>query len=281
MAIEKYDFNYNVSLKTMNCISGIDFTYHVSNHDYPVAHIHTDYFEFTIVTKGVINNISNGTNKTIEEGTLFITSSNVEHHFIQKSEELWFINIICRNKVLDEINDFFGRDVEELLKSQKVFKLPKDLIYQIEANINFANSLKEEEWEKCNSVLKSSIITIINQIYLDYLKTNYTGEKWEIQLNTLTQNAEFYTYNVNQLGEILGYSRTQLYRLFMNKYQMTPYDYLKDLKMKYAVTLLSHTDYSISEIAKMVGYSDLNQFTKNFKEKYNKQPIDFRKKNED
>ena len=278
MVIEKYDFNYNVSLKTMNCIGAIDFTYHVSNHDYPVSHIHTDYFEFTIVTKGTIENISRDTTKTIEEGTLFITSSNVEHHFIQKSEELWFINIICRNKVLDEIKSFFGRDLEELLTSRKVFKLPNDLIYQIESIIDFVNSLKEEEWEKCNSVLKSCIVSIINHIYLDNLKTNYSGEKWEITMNTLKQNAEFYTYNVNQLGEILGYSRTQLYRIFMNKYQMTPYDYLKDLKMKYAVTLLSHTDHSISEIAKMVGYSNLNQFNKNFKEKYNKFPIDFRKK---
>ena len=278
MVTLEYDFNYNVSIKTMNCINAIDFTYHVSNHDYPVSHIHTDYFEFTIVTKGTIDNISGDTITTISEGTLFITSSNVEHHFIQKSEELWFINIICRNKVLDEIKEFFGKDLEELLTSRKVFKLPKDLLFQIESIIDFVNSLKEEEWEKCNSVLKSCIVSIINYIYLDNLKTNYTGEKWEVTLNLLKQNAEFYTYNVNQLGEALGYSRTQLYRIFMNRYQMSPLDYLIDLKMRYAVTLLTHTDYSISEISKMLGYSNINQFNKNFKDKYDKLPVEFRKK---
>ena len=278
MQIEKYDFNYNVSLKTINCISNIDFTYHVSNHDYPVRHLHTDYFEFTIVTKGVIENISNSTPKTIEEGTLFITSSNVEHHFIQKSKELWFINIICRNKVLEEISSFFGHELEELLLSRKVFKLSQELILSIESTIDFVNSLREEEWEKCNAVLKSTIVGIINYIYVEYLKASYSGEKWEITLNSLKQNSDFYTYNVNQMGEMLGYSRAQLYRIFMNKYGITPYDYLKDLKMKYAATLLTHTDYSLSEISKMVGYANQNQFNVNFKEKYDKLPIEYRKK---
>ena len=191
MQIEKYDFNYNISVKTYNCINAIDFTYHISNLDYPVVHYHTDYFEFTILTKGIIETITKGKKRIIEAGNLFVTLSNVEHSFINKGDELYFINIICRNKVLKEINDFYGCDLEELFASRVNFKLPDDLIYRLKASIDFVNSLNEDEWEKCNSILRSTVIELINYIYLDSLKINYNAEKWEIALNNLKQNGDF------------------------------------------------------------------------------------------
>ena len=275
MYTEKYDFNYNISLKTMNCINAIDFTYHISNIDYPVVHSHTDYLEFTIMMKGTIENTSNKVRRIVNKGSLLVTLSNVEHYFLKKSDELYFINIICRNKALKEISDFYGYNLEELFEKRVVFKLPEDLIFRVKSNIDYVNS--SDDWEQCNAILKSTVVEMINYIYLDSLKTNYSGEKWEIAMNNLKQNESFYTYNVNQLCESLGYSRTQLNRLFMEKYGVTPHDYLKDLKMRYAVSLLCYTDFSIAEISRLVGYTNQNQFNKIFKEKYNKLPYEYRK----
>ena len=276
MVIEKYDFNYNVSLKTINCINDIDYTYHISNHDYPTNHLHLDYFELTLLTNGMINNVNENQKLLIESGTLFITLDNKPHHLEKVTEDVGFINIICRKRVLDEASKLFNTNMEELLTSSPSYKLSEELVYLIKSNIDFVNSLKEDEWQKCNAVLKSTVISVLNHIYLTNLKTNYNGERWEIIMNKLKQNPDFYSYNVNQLCDILGYSRTQLNRIFMNKYALTPYEYLKDLKMKYAQSLISHTDYSISEIAKMVGYTNQSQFNKNFKEKYHKLPYEYR-----
>lgn len=279
MYTEKYDFNYNVSLKTINCINGIDCTYHVSNKDYPIHHLHKDYLEFTILTKGIIENNHQNSKDIIEQDTLFITQSNIEHYFIKKSEEITFINIICRNSFLSKISELLNYNLSELFYEKNIFKLPEELIFTIKSNIAYVNSLKEEEWEICNSILKSTVIQIVNYIYLDNLKTKNSKEKWENIMNELKQNPDFYSYNVNELCEKLGYSRTQLNRIFMNKYNMSPYEYLKDLKMKYAKSLLSHTDYSVSEISQMVGYTNLNQFNKYFKEKFGILPLEYKKQN--
>lgn len=278
MDIEKYDFNYNISIKTMNCINAIDFTYHISNRDYPVEHLHTDYFEFTILTDGSIDNIAGGKKVKLEAGNLLVTLSNVVHSFKNKSDEMYFINIICRNSVLDEFSKFFGYDLHNLFRNKTVFKLPEHLVYRVKSNIDFVNTLDATEWEKCNSLLKTTIIDLVNFIYLDSLKSNYNGEKWEIMMNYLIQSGDFYTYNVNQLCESLGYSRTQLNRIFMEKYGMTPHDYLVDQKMKYALTLVCYTDFTISQISKMVGYANANQFNKIFKERHSKLPQEYRKK---
>ena len=64
----------------------------------------------------------------------------------------------------------------------------------------------------------------------------------------------------------------------MEKYGVTPHDYLKDAKMMYALSLICYTDFSITEISRMVGYVNPNQFNKTFKEKYNKLPFEYRKK---
>lgn len=276
MKIEKYDFNYNVSSKTWNCINAIDFTYHIGNFGYPALHLHTDYFEFTIIIKGAIENYTNNEKRFVDKGNLLVTLSNVDHYFIKKSDELYFINIICRNKVLKELSDFYGSDLEKLFKERVTFNLSEDLIYRVKSNIDYVNS--SDDWEQCNSILRSTIIEMVNYIYLDSIKSNYNGDKWEITMNNLKQHEEFYTYNVNQLCEVLGYSRTQLNRLFMEKYGVPPHEYLIDLKMRYALSLLCYTDFSIAEITSQIGFKNQNQFNKLFKEKYNKNPLDYRKK---
>lgn len=227
-----------------------------------------------------MENISGKNHELIDKDEVFIASSRDEHYLVKRSYEVSYITIICRNKVIDEFNKIFNCNLEELFHSQKKFKLSVDLTYMVQSNIEFVNSLEEEEWEKCNLILKSTVISIINSIYLDNLIISRNAEKWEIILNSLKQDPDFYSYNVNQLCDSLGYSRTQLNRIFINKYQMTPYEYLIGIKMKYAQSLLSHTDYSIAEIAKLVGYTNQNQFNKNFKNIYNLTPLEYRKKAE-
>lgn len=278
--VVKYDFDYNVSLKTINCINSIDFTYHVNSSDYPIMHSHLDYFEFTIVTKGSILNITKDKEELVEENSLFIALSNSEHYFLKKSKEISYITIVCRKKVLDELNQMFGCDLFKLFNEINKIRLDVDLIFSIKSNIEYVNSLTEDEWEKCNDILKSTVISIVNYIYVNNIKTNFNSEKWEIILNNLKQDPKFYSFNVNQLCDSLGYSRTQLNRIFISKYEMTPYDYLINIKMKYAQSLLSHTDYKVSEISKMVGYTTINQFNKNFEKVFHKTPLEYRNQKE-
>ena len=67
MEVQTLNFNYNVSLKTINCLNAIDFTYHVNDFDYPHFHTHSDYWEFTVVTSGAVKNVRNGKEEAIDE----------------------------------------------------------------------------------------------------------------------------------------------------------------------------------------------------------------------
>ena len=55
-------------------------------------------------------------------------------------------------------------------------------------------------------------------------------------------------------------SRTTLLRLFRRKMNMTPSDYLLQLRVQRAVSLLRETRYPLIRIAELSGWNDVNYF---------------------
>ena len=282
--MEELTFNYNVGIDTINCINDIDFTYHIINTDYPILHTHLDYYEFTIILDGEIANIRNGIKDIISKNTLFI-SSNKESHIIKKTtKNIKILNIISRsdsiNKILDEL---YPNEFKDFIYNNSKFILPDDLLHLIIQNIDAVNALSSKDWKLTNSLLKTTVITILNYLFLksiEYKPTNNTKyDKVIDRINILKSNTEFFKLCVNDLCYELGFSRTHLNRIFYELYNMSPYEYLLKSKMEYVASLLLYTEYSIKEISALVGYSSLSRLTHNFKEIYNVSPFEYRKNN--
>lgn len=71
-------------------------------------------------------------------------------------------------------------------------------------------------------------------------------------------------------------SRRNFFRHFKNTTGCTPFEYLRQLRLKQAVELLSNTTLSIGEIAVRCGFYDSNHFCRIFREKLNTSPRRFR-----
>jgi len=273
-----FDFNYNVATKTVNHIKNIDYTYHINNTDYRIMHSHIKYWEFTIVTEGEIINYRNGKKEVIPKNTLFISTTEDSHYFkSDKGKNLTIVNIIGRSEKVEELFEKLYPGVfNELLHGNKIYALPKEILDIINGNLKKVNSLPESKWVTANNILRSTIISIISFIYLENLNISGSSEEWEKKLNRLKGNDDFISYKVNDLCQSLGYSRTQLNRLFETAYKMSPHDYLVNYKMDYAASLLAYTNETVSDIANRLGYSNLSQFINNFKNYYNETPKRYR-----
>ena len=101
---------------------------------------------------------------------------------------------------------------------------------------------------------QSKTFTLANQI-ATFLKKNY---KKELNKNILEANF-YYTYDY-------------LSRIFKKEYRITPTQYIKDLKILKAKELLTHTEKTINNIIKEVGYHDETVFFKAFKKKIGVSP---------
>lgn len=94
----------------------------------------------------------------------------------------------------------------------------------------------------------------------------------------IDQNYYMNELNLDMVAEHAGLTKCYLCKEFHNKYGISPGRYLKEFRIFQACRLLStHSDYSLQEIAHMVGYSNNNYFGKVFKSVKGISPDAFRK----
>ena len=85
---------------------------------------------------------------------------------------------------------------------------------------------------------------------------------------------------VSDIASFIGIDRSYLTKIFKKMLDLSPQEYLINLRMNKASSLLKTTDYTISQIAEEVGYNSTLSFTKAFKLKYNISPGAYRTQSE-
>lgn len=93
----------------------------------------------------------------------------------------------------------------------------------------------------------------------------------------LLQNFSNPEYSVEQLASDAGMSRAKLYRKIKLLLNISPIDYIKQMRLSYAASLIKAGGYRISEIAYMSGFSDPNYFSSCFVKQYGKTPTEYAK----
>lgn len=91
----------------------------------------------------------------------------------------------------------------------------------------------------------------------------------------LEKNLETEGYTIDMLSADIGMSRSSLYSKIKDITGKSPNDYMFTFKMETARILLASRQYSISEIASMLGYCDAKYFGKRFKEYYHVCPTEY------
>lgn len=74
-------------------------------------------------------------------------------------------------------------------------------------------------------------------------------------------------YALDELASRAGYSKNQFIRVFRRVTGTTPYAYLVNSRMARAKHLLLFSDYTVTQIAQMLGYRDLHHFSVQFYQK--------------
>lgn len=81
--------------------------------------------------------------------------------------------------------------------------------------------------------------------------------------------------SVEELCRTFSISRSSLQGMFRNALDLTPKQYIADVKMKRAKLLLQEHRYTISEIAYQLGYHSLYYFSRKFKDYFGMSPSEY------
>lgn len=115
-----------------------------------------------------------------------------------------------------------------------------------------------------------------SRIMADYMKTQLTNQILNYINNNyipIEQHIE-----VNEVIKKIGLSNGYGFRIFKQVYGISPREYLSKLKINEAKKLLMKPNYSITDIGLALGYSELSNFSRQFKRWTDLSPSQFRNK---
>ena len=161
-----------------------------------------------------------------------------------------------------------------------------EILEQVEARINFFTRLSEE--------LKTAVTHRSFEEIL-YLTNRYLGVKTESKsveepslsaadqklLKEITEAIEAHLidtdFNVTTLQKVLCMNGKQLYRKLKTLTGKTPVEYIREIRMNKAATMLKEGKFSVSEVMYSVGFSNSSYFSKCFSKAYGMTPTEYMK----
>ena len=81
---------------------------------------------------------------------------------------------------------------------------------------------------------------------------------------------------LNELAQVVGYNPSYLSTLFKKKEGISPLDYLNTIRINQAKLFLAGSDFSISDIAMMVGFNSVSYFNHMYKAEVGLTPGEYR-----
>lgn len=179
---------------------------------------------------------------------------------IRNTKELKHIPIILLTALSDNksriesmrkgANEFLTKPVEEELLFAK--------INNILSNAEIVKSKYKDEVNSASNSINS------NQFFIEKVE------------KIVEENLQNPLFEITQLANQIGTSRSSLQRKIKKMVNMSPSEFIREVRLRKAVNLLKSTDYNIDEIAIIVGFNSTSYFIRSFKSKYEMTPTAFK-----
>ena len=132
---------------------------------------------------------------------------------------------------------------------------------------------------KANSILLQVLSELFDDVHFDercWGKTNIADEiKFYLDVNYSEK------LQIQEIAHMFCTHPNYLTRIFHEKYNVMPKQYLQGLKLKKACNLLATTDFPVSIISSAMGFDDQLAFSKTFRKTYSVSPTEYRHKSKE
>lgn len=178
--------------------------------------------------------------------------------------------------------DFSGEACEELL-SKTGFTRDVRVSAPLDSSILLPifKSLSENGVGDYNSLVGASdflrLIAEIAKSFPKALEFENPGSLASRAKAMIKSNYKSLECRVEKVADILGVSRSQLYRSFKEKYGVSPKTYIDGLRMEYAEKMLEETELSIAEVSYSSGFSDPLYFSSVFRRFKGTSPTEYKR----
>lgn len=149
----------------------------------------------------------------------------------------------------------------------------------------YLNTMLKEMQEKqadheiiCQNLLEVFLFSISRS--QDLLITRNSNKKMSKECGVVKRYIDsYYSENITleNLATLTNMNKYYLVHAFKKYTGLSPINYLLEKRIQEAKSLLESADYSISEVASLIGFSSQSYFSQTFKKKLGKTPNEYRK----
>ena len=253
--MESYNFQDNHNKSLFLTQSGFQKSH--KGHSVPRA-LYNDYSaHFILSGKGIFK--AGGETYTLEKGSGFMIIPGIENEYCADKEDA------------DRILLNAG-----ITSKRPIFEFPTD-----EATLNDLNAVFLAGKNRLTMGYDAIgyFFLVIGRMVMAYKKKHIVdnSESYYIDM-ALEYIEEHYAdeITIQNIARYVGFERTYFYRMFVNRMNISPSEYINDLRLKKAVSFMISDRYSLNEIAFLTGFYDYSHFFKAFKKKYKVTPKRFR-----
>ncbi|WP_353780050.1 helix-turn-helix domain-containing protein [Winogradskyella sp. 3972H.M.0a.05] len=237
-------------------------------------HFH-DYYTIILIEQGINEGFTEHKKYKIEEGTVLIINPGELHAGSSyQGNELSFNAFRFEEQYLKELDDIFQRTTRDIhfrndpIRDQRLQAKLKQFFYES----------KRPEYRLSLECLNIEIFELLFNDYTDAIAHKHNTSSKHNYLNTAV---EFINDNISEnfrlkaLAKHSGISTYHLVREFKKRYNQTPLEYLRNIRVEKSKNLLRGED-SITDIALQLGFFDTSHFTRNFIQNEGVSPSEYR-----
>ena len=263
-------------------------------HLYDILHQH-DEFQITLIEDGTGNVIAGNRIHEFSPGDIFVFGSKLPHAF--RNDPVYYnpdnqlmarsFSVYFEWKNLG--SEFLGLPETKTL-TELMQKSERGIFFAGSSNQEIANNLIKlaAENELSRLIL---LLTILNQLANSgdkqilategaYNSMNETDEKRMDAVYRFTLNEFHRPIALNEVAMVANMTVNSFCRYFKTRTRKSYLDFLTDYRIGYACKLLQQEEYSISEICYRVGFGNLSNFNRKFREINQCTPKEYRRKQE-
>lgn len=233
---------------------------------YYVGYHYHDCYEIIYYIEGKGHTTIDGKSYTFGPNTFAITSPRIIH---DENGTVAGIKLMYINFDVDDEKYILKNGLFSDTESKDILKLISEMAVEMK-------SKQSHSTELINSLLQSLIIKVLRIQNKDYVSSNKNSFD---QIETYIKNNCNKHINGKIVANDIGYNYDYFRKAFKKHFHISINEYIVNAKMENAIVLLNAQQYSISEIATLLGFSSTSHFISLFKEKYGITPSTYQKQN--
>lgn len=252
----------------------------------PIAspmHTHTDFYEFSLITKGSWINVYGGKRRILQKNTLIFFRCHETHAMYINEPDSWHLTFIVTKSFFESFCQQHFADHPEITRSPytEVMLSHESAEHLIAIADHWLQPSDSEQTDLCK-------LFLYNALHESFLSTQLS-KPIETDLNTdLNRHIKDMLYHFDQF-DYLQTEISDIYRTYpasqstlINQfkkytgYSIVQYRHLK--RMEYAAHMLSVRHCSVSDVANAIGISSISYFSKKFKEHYGLLPKEYQRR---